>query len=99
MGKGSEPERYHSAVAVQISTTRLPSPYQSTVMRCHTVLGSCKTVSSDGKRFPTTRGRPIVCEEEQVPTEFQRRPARSIEHLVKPTKAAIQMMASLPQRC
>src|SRR6266568_3553392 len=38
-------------------------------------------------------------EEEQLPTELQRRPARSIEHLVKPAKVAIQMMASLPQCC
>jgi len=38
-------------------------------------------------------------EEKQVPTELQRRPARSIEHLVKPAKVAIQMMARLPQRC
>src|SRR5712692_10424058 len=26
-------------------------------MDCHTVLGSCKTVSSEGRRLPTTRGR------------------------------------------
>src|SRR5438445_11615272 len=38
-------------------------------------------------------------EEEQLPTELQRRPARSIEHLMKPAKVAIQLMASLPQRC
>ncbi len=38
-------------------------------------------------------------EEKQVPTELQRRPARSIEHLVKPAKVAIQMMARLPQVC
>src|SRR5438034_11747510 len=32
---------------------------RGTVMRCHTVLGSYKTVSSEGRRLPTTRGRPM----------------------------------------
>jgi hypothetical protein len=59
-GKGSEPERYHNAVAVQISTVRSLSPYQSRVSFCQTICESCKTCSSAGRRRSSTQGRPIM---------------------------------------
>jgi hypothetical protein len=61
IGKGSEPEPYHNAVPVQISTVRSPSLYQSRVTFCQTVCGSCKTCSGEGRRLPATLGRPMVC--------------------------------------
>src|SRR5258708_17777335 len=50
MGSGAKPERYHKAVPVQISKGRSPCPYQSRVSRCHVVVGSDKTSSSEGRR-------------------------------------------------
>src|SRR5215813_4570992 len=51
---------HHSAVSVQTSTVRLPSPYQSLISSfVQTVLGLVSTSFRDGRRSPLTRGRPL----------------------------------------
>lgn len=48
MGKGSYPERSHSATPVQTSRVRSPSLYQSRVSFCQAVSGFCTTGSREG---------------------------------------------------
>jgi hypothetical protein len=60
-GKGSEPERDHNAVPVQISNVRSPSPSQSRGRFCQAVCEARTTRSSAGRSVPTRRGRPLVC--------------------------------------
>src|SRR5262249_27691015 len=60
IGKGVEPKQYHQAVPLHSSSVRAPSPYQSRRSRSQTVCGSERTCSKEGRRGPTTRGRPSV---------------------------------------
>jgi hypothetical protein len=59
MGKGAKPARSHNAVPVQISRVRSPWPSHDRVRRCHMVGGSARIWSREGRRAPTTRGRPM----------------------------------------
>src|SRR5205814_9645355 len=61
IGKGAHPERYHSAVALQISRVRSPCPYEGRVSLCQLVAGSGKAGFKRGRGWPTTPERLVVC--------------------------------------
>src|ERR1035441_262983 len=61
MDKGGNPPGYQTALPEATSTLRLVSRYQwRNFSRCQAVLGSVRTCWSDGRRVPTSRGRPLA---------------------------------------
>ena len=63
------------------------------------VVGRTHKNGNDSLNGATRLDKGLSDEGEQVLTYLQRRPARSIEPLVKRAKVALQMMAGLPQSC